>query len=111
MAEAQIIPELKKQVTVEQAWHYGIVPFKNEEGTLHVLVSESNASSDLKTELEIILGKTIFLQKEEPKELEKLLLLNYPKVGGKDQSQHPSSNHRLNVQDNNFLETLVKEAK
>lgn len=112
MGEVQLLPELKKQVSVEQAWHYGIVPLKNENNTLHVLVSNTHNEEDLKSELEIILGKTILLHHEDAGQIEKLLLLNYPRATGAQHTQNKNqSQQRLNVHDNNFLESLVKEAK
>ncbi len=110
--QTQLHSELKKLISVEQAWHYGIVPFKNEGNTLHFLVNEKKSLGDFKSELEVILGKTICLQNEDPQQLEKLLLINYPRANN-DLTTTTSINNsqRLNVNDNHFLETLVREAK
>jgi type IV pilus assembly protein PilB len=109
---AQINADLKNQVTIEQAWYYGIVPFKQENGVLHVLVNGEKKSEELRSELEIILGKKIMLEAEEGSKLEQFLMSNYPRsFGNERQSLSDTATYRLNVNDTGFLETLVKEAK
>jgi type IV pilus assembly protein PilB len=104
--------ELKNLITLEQAWYYGIVPFKNENGVLHFFVNKKNKTDELQNELEIVLGKKVNLTPEESDRLEQLLMGNYPRAmqSGKLDSSHTET-YRLNVNDQNFLETLVKEAK
>jgi type IV pilus assembly protein PilB len=108
----QINAELKNLITIDQAWYYGIVPVKHDNGVLHFLVNENKKGNDLQSELEIILGKKITLKSESSERLEQFLMSNYPKAqnnGRLDAST--TETYRLNVNDNNFLETLVKEAK
>lgn len=104
--------DLKNLITIDQAWYYGIVPHKQEANSLHILISEQKNTAELKSELEIIFGKKIILQNESAGFVEQLLLSNYPKAN-QDERLNTSVNetYRLNVNDNNFLETLVKEAK
>jgi len=102
--------ELKNLITIEQAWYYNVIPFKQHQGTLQLLTTEEKINAELETELEIILGKKVSLQKENSAIVEKLLQSLYPK-GQQPTLQEPTSNFRINVNDNNFLETLVKEAK
>lgn len=102
--------ELKNMLTIEQAWYYNIVPHKQENGCLEFLVNESTASADLASELEIIFGKKILLKPEADTIVHELLLTNYPK-GSSGPDIVRSETYRLNVNDNSFLETLVKEAK
>jgi len=104
--------DLKNLITIDQAWYYGIVPHKQEANSLHILISEQKNTAELKNELEIIFGKKIILQNESAGFVEQLLLSNYPKAN-QDERLNTSTNetYRLNVNDNNFLETLVKEAK
>jgi len=112
MQLTQLSAELKNQVSIDQAWYYGIVPSKFENGTLHVAVSATKKSTELQSELEIIFGKKIILEAESPELLEQLLLSNYPKANNHGRlDAAPTETYRLNVNDNNFLETLVKEAK
>lgn len=112
METVQLNNELKNLITIDQAWHYGIVPFKQENNTLHAYVSEKKNTSDLQNELEIILGKKVLLKSETAEELEQLLLRNYPKsANGGRLDATLNETYRLNVNDNNFLETLVKEAQ
>ncbi|PBQ30207.1 general secretion pathway protein GspE [Sphingobacteriaceae bacterium] len=112
MLLTQITAELKNQVTLDQAWYYGIVPVKSEKDSLNLLVSESKKKSDLQAELEIIFGKKIVLEPINPDELDKVLMSNYPRSkANSTQGVAQSETYRLNVNDSNFLETLVKEAK
>lgn len=112
MELTRINPELKNQITIDQAWYYGIVPFKLDQGVLHFLVSEKKKSADLQSELEIVLGKKIQLEGEEAQKVEQFLLSTYPKAQSHERLESSSNEtYRLNVNDNNFLETLVKEAK
>jgi type IV pilus assembly protein PilB len=112
MESSQITPELKSQLTVDQAWYYGIVPVKLEKDELHVLVSEQKYRDGLRNELEIILGKKIVLQRDTGEHLEQLLMSSYPKASSAGRLDTATTGtYRLNVNDNNFLEVLVKEAK
>jgi len=112
MELTQIDNELKNQITIDQAWYYGIVPIKIDQGIVHFLVSEKKNNVELQNELEIVFGKKIQLESEEGQKVEQFLLNNYPKVLNYDRLESSNTNtYRLNVNDNNFLETLVKEAK
>lgn len=112
MELTQLHNELKNQITIDQAWYYGIVPFKLDQGVLHCLVNEKKNSKDLQSELEIVLGRKVQLEGEDHEKLEEFLLSNYPKAQNQGRLEASNSNaYRLNVNDSNFLETLVKEAK
>jgi type IV pilus assembly protein PilB len=112
MELTQINNELKNQITIDQAWYYGIVPFKLDNGILHFVVSENKKTNELQSELEIILGKKISLTVEDSQLVAQSLLCNYPKSQkGSRLGGAVSETYRLNVNDSNFLETLVKEAK
>lgn len=104
--------ELKNQISLDQAWYYRIVPVKYAEGVVHFMVNETKKSAELQSELEIILGKKIILEGESSEVLEQALMSNYPRASGNTQLNAASTEtYRLNVNDNHFLETLVKEAK
>lgn len=111
MQLASISADLKNQISVEQAWFYKIVPCKLENGVLLVLCETSKISSELKTELEIMLGKRVDLVAEEQLKLEELLLSLYPRSANANLNSASTETYRLNVHDSGFLETLVKEAK
>lgn len=103
-------PDLKNQLSIQQAWYYGIVPLKQENGALHLLVNAQKKSGDLQSELEIVLGKAIVLVSEDAQTLEQLLHSHYPRAQQNGLTA-VSETYRLNVNDASFLETLVKEAK
>ena len=108
----KITTELKNQITIDQAWHYKIVPVKIDNGLLYFAVCETKKTKDLQSELEIILGRKIVLEGVDSEALEQSLMSNYPKAqdtGGLNSAS--TETYRLNVNDSNFLETLVKEAK
>jgi type IV pilus assembly protein PilB len=112
METTKLNNDIKNTITIDQAWYYGIVPNKLENGNLEFLVSEQKNSADLASELEIVLGKKITLKSGNQQTVEQLLLSNYPKVnGGAKLDSANNETYRLNVNDNNFLETLVKEAR
>lgn len=112
MEAVRIHNDLKNIITVDQAWYYGIVPFKQDDFGLHFFISIENKTEVLREELETILGKKIILEGTNPTELEEKLLSNYPSNRLADTiSSAALEIYRLNVNDNNFLETLVKEAK
>lgn len=104
--------KIKTTVSAEQAWHYRIVPFLQNEGCLHLLAGNKRELADLKGELEIVLGQAVILRQEEGEKLEKLLLKHYPKLSGdSSQSSNGVKAARLNVNDYHVVETIVKEAK
>ncbi|MDO8999664.1 MAG: GspE/PulE family protein [Bacteroidota bacterium] len=112
METTKLNNDIKNTITIDQAWYYGIVPNKIENGNLEFLVSEQKNTADLASELEIVLGKKISLKSGNQQTVEQLLLSNYPKVnGGTKLDSANNETYRLNVNDNNFLETLVKEAR
>lgn len=106
----QISNDLKTQISVEQAWHYKIVPAGIKDDILNLWCSNLNNVPDLNLELEIVLGKGINLIQMENTALEELLLSNYPRsISNLNSSLNET--YRINVNDSGFLETLVKEAK
>lgn len=111
MVSSQLQNELKNQITLDQAWYYGIVPEKLENNILHLSVGEEKQSSALAAELEIILGKKIVLVPVSHDTVHQKLLMNYPKGAKQEGFQQNAGSYRLNVNDASFLETLVKEAR
>jgi type IV pilus assembly protein PilB len=107
--ETAINNNIKNSISIEQAWYYKIIPKSLEGGVLNLLIDEQNASDTISTELEIILGKPIKCETTPTAEIEKLLQSNYQRASNsKMQTQNIL---KLNVHTDNFLESLVKEAK
>lgn len=101
-------PDVKHLLTIEQAWAYKIVPEKIDSTGLHLFIDDKQEIHSIKSELEIILGKTIFLTPVAFEEIEKSLNVNYPKAY---QNVNEISAVQLSIKDGNFLESLVKEAQ
>lgn len=57
-----LLTDLQQVLSAEQAWHYKIIPFKTSETEVHFYTSSSTNEVELKMELEMVLGKTIFLE-------------------------------------------------
>jgi len=111
MEIAEINNSIKNLISLDQAWYYRIVPIKDEKGVVEFLVSNDKNTVELKSELEIVLGRKVLLQSTLEKNIDVLLQKNYPKSNGMDADLNIQSVYRLNVNEGNFLETLVKEAK
>lgn len=103
-----LAPDIKHLISIEQAWAYKIIPDKQDTVGLHLSIDEKQSIEDVKNELEIILGKTIFLYQRSSDLIEKALNVNYPKA---HQNINEVAAMQLNVNEGNFLESLVKEAK
>lgn len=111
--ENQIEEDSLKLLTTDQAWHYSVVPYKIDGNHVHLLTDKKNASSELVDELEIVLGKSIQLKEEDGEILKNILKKHYPKsqVSGVNSNYSVHNEHKISVQENNFIEQLVKEAK
>ncbi len=101
-------PDIKHLITIEQAWAYKIVPEKLDNNILYLDIDEIQSVSSILAELEIILGKQIRLTSTPSSVIEKSLNINYPKAY---QNVNEVAAIQLNVNEGNFLEALVKEAK
>lgn len=109
MSESNLLnPEIKHYLTVEQAWTYKIVPLKAENSVLFLEIDHLQSIKEIKDELEIILGKKVHLYPKQTEYIEKSLNVNYPKAY---QNVNEISSLQLNINEGNFLENLVKEAK
>jgi type IV pilus assembly protein PilB len=101
-------PEVKHLLTIEQAWTYKIIPERLDGTALYLFIDDQQSLGEIKTELEIVLGKTIYLNPISFESIEKSLNLNYPKA---HQNINEVATVQLNVNEGNFLESLVNEAK
>lgn len=101
-------PDVKHLLTVDQAWAYKIVPEKQDQSGLHLFIDDKQAIEDVKSELEIILGKSVHLKPIAFDDIEKALNINYPKA---TQKMNEVASVQLNIKEGNFLESLVREAQ
>lgn len=95
--------ELQQVLTPEQAWHYKIVPKSATENRFEFYVDEEKIFPSIKDELEILLGKSVSLEKAPSPIVQKALATYYRKsVRGTEVSVKRSED---------FLLSLIREAK
>ncbi len=97
-----ISTELQQKISAEQAYHYRIVPIKDTDGGI-ILKTDSGALNELLAELEIVLNRSVVLQKCEEEELQMYLSSNYRQTQKKSSAQ-------LNYT-TDFLEKILLSAK
>jgi type IV pilus assembly protein PilB len=73
--------ELQQLISSEMAWNYGILPFKQEEETVHFFVRESQDASWVSEHLEVILGLPVQMHQLEDQSLERYLGKFYRRSG------------------------------
>lgn len=95
-------PQLQREITPEQAYHYRIVPEKLADGTLHCL-TDSNSVSELLKELSIVLDRKISLEARSREELNNYLAHNYRR-------NRNGLSMASQVQSQDFLEQLILRA-
>lgn len=93
---------LKQLITPNQAFHYRIVPIKDQDGTIHFKTDSENLVG-LQQEISIILGRPAHLIQETSANIQSYLTLNYRKSTA-------SSQEKLHYEDN-FLQKLIATAK
>lgn len=105
-----LTPDVQQLLTTEQAWHYSIVPRQAVNGMLELYVDEKRLVPSLADELEMLLGKTIRLEKAETavilKTLNKYYLRNRTENSGSKQATVYKAK-----QGDDFLQTLIAEAR
>jgi type IV pilus assembly protein PilB len=102
ITDFHINTQLQQVINAEQAHYYRIIPSDQTNGDLSFL-TDSNNPDQIKNELEIILGKKIFLTIESSDIIQKYLHTNYRK----QKDQKTSELHYSN----DFLLKLIHEAK
>jgi type IV pilus assembly protein PilB len=90
-------------VSSEQAYHYRIIPFKEESGSIYFKTDQEETDA-LATELWIVLGKRAILEKETNKNINTYLQKNYRK------RENIASNNSLSYSED-FLLNMIYEAK
>lgn len=92
-------------ISSDLANHYRVLPMHIDEQGLHLYIDANNANNEVKDELELLLGKTIFFQSSPSTIIEKALSIYYRK------DRESNLNKSLNIEKNDFLENLLYEAK
>ncbi|WP_285060257.1 GspE/PulE family protein [Pedobacter ginsengisoli] len=105
--EMTIATGLLHELTTEQAWHYRIFPFGELNGVLQLYCDEDQDRDGLQDELEILLGRQVFLEARPAAVLSRLLNQYYLRenaiTGTENLSHEPSSD--------DFLQKLISEAR
>jgi len=97
-----IPPQLQQKITADQAFHYRIVPVReNDEGI--ILKTDSDSLQELLAELQIVLDTPVALEKCESEELQRYLSSNYREI-------KPKANAQLTFT-TDFLEKILIDAK
>jgi len=104
--------DLQQLLTTEQAWHYGIVPKRSENGKLELFVDETCYTSMLQDELELLLGKQVLLEKQPSPVIRKTLSKYYLKNDAGKKREAGAQQLVFNArQGDDFLQTLIAEAR
>jgi len=99
--------ELLQTITVEQAWHYRIIPIKGQNGTLQFFIDEEMDVYEFKQELELIFDDEVELFPAKKDEISKSLGKHYLRKKGGSKT----SNGKLDFTNEEFLAQLISEAK
>jgi type IV pilus assembly protein PilB len=99
-----MINALQNLITVNQAWHYKVIPFDETPERLQMLIAEDTFGPDICNELQVILGRKIQLVPKQNGEIERLLSQQYPR-------NQNSTKEFVRINDINIVEKLLLEAK
>ena len=94
-------------VNREQAWHYRVLPGKENERDITFYCDDTISLNDLSEELEMVLGKNIVLNPQPAATISQLLHQHYPKESG----QHQFQQMTLAIEGDGFLNDLIREAR
>lgn len=100
--------ELLQTITVDQAWHYAIIPKKIAGSKLVFFIDSNKNTHETKDELEILFGKAIELEKSDPDFIYQALGKYYRKGQGRQTEQAQSLGFSANSDD--FLVNLITGA-
>ena len=91
----------------EQAWHYKIIPYRKENDTLYLYIANTEPITNIKIELEVLLGQKIHLSPFPLSDIQQALGTYYRK------QQYITSNTKQHIQNDNknFLPNLIEEAQ
>ncbi|WP_233260681.1 GspE/PulE family protein [Pedobacter sp. HMWF019] len=107
LPDLHLSPAVVNAISKEQAWHYRIIPKASSNTELTVLADEETNLMSLADELEIVLGKTIIIEKLPSATINALLSKHYLKENGQHQFQGSS----LALEGDGFLNDLIREAR
>lgn len=94
-------------ITVEQAWHYRIVPREALNGSIF-LYTDNIYTENIKDEIELIFNKEVFFEVVDSEIIQRTLGKYYRKQQLKDKEREHVD---FNTSDEDFLVKLIKEAK
>ena len=95
--------EVLQLISADQAYHYRVIPYKQEGGKIY-FKTDDYAPNDLLSELQIILGSEVVVERENKEEIEVSLQKNYRR---RSRSVESTS---LNYSED-FLLNMIYEAK
>lgn len=107
MTEQEFNHAFIHSISKEQAWHYRILPAGEDAGQLLLLCDETADIHSLTDELEIVLGKTVRLERSAVSTISMLLNKHYLKESGQHQLQKTVSS----TEGESFLNDLIREAR
>jgi general secretion pathway protein E/type IV pilus assembly protein PilB len=100
--------ELLQVITVDQAWHYAIVPKKAGAARLEFYIDSNKPLAETRDELEMLFGKSVDLEKADPDFINQTLGKHYRK--GSVQQNGQSHNLGFNQNSDDFLVNLITGA-
>jgi general secretion pathway protein E/type IV pilus assembly protein PilB len=105
----EIPSEIIQSLHPDQAWHYSIVPQITDSSSIELWISSDKKSIDsIRDELQILLNKRVTLIPHDPFAIQKLLSKYYRR---NNDNQIAKSQKVYNLKSNEFLKTLIEEAK
>ncbi len=105
--EISLSGEAVRLLSRDQAWHYRIVPKEDSGSALTFYCEDSADDYALSSELEIILGRTVILEKISSGDVDRLLSTYYFREQARSDLKAPT----FTIGGNEFLDNLISEAK
>jgi type IV pilus assembly protein PilB len=99
---------IQQLITTDQAWHYKILPKRNEENFLECYIAEENKETTINEELELLFGKQVVLCEIPEQVLNKTLGKYYRRNG---ESAKPCTIQKIHIAEENFLQKIITEAR
>lgn len=110
MDTLSITPDLKELITVEQAWHYNIIPFKTEDDKIGIYFDENKDNTTWRQELELVLGRKLVFKPLNDEILNRTLSIYYRRADKNRLIQNIESNDEDKFLDKIILESLNQNA-
>jgi len=103
----QLTTEIKQLVTVDQAWHYGIIPKSTDDRQINFYIEEQKNTLLIQNELEMLFGKRVDLQPLPADQIQKALGVHYRKGHKNVRAKQLAL---VNNEADDFLFSMVTEA-